>query len=149
MPTSDKIDAVKLSRPEALEALGRNKMMAHLINALKDNKDIGHYGRFTFASIARHFMEPEELARYLAKDEDEALEDAAALVHQVNDADYSPPGPAKIRKWNKEQEFPILPPEHQTSDDANVYQDLDFPSDVYDKINAYHREQASAEYDMA
>jgi hypothetical protein len=144
MPTSDKNTAEVMSRDDALEALGRNKMMRHLIDALDDEKDIGHYGRFTFASIARHFMHPDDLAKYLARDKDEALDDAKALVHQVNDADYSPPGPAKIRKWNEEQDFPILPPEHQTSDDANVYQDLDFPEDVYEKINAYHREQALA-----
>ncbi len=144
MPTDDKNTATTMSRDDALEALGRNKMMRHLIDALAEGQDIGHYGRFTFASIARHFMEPDDLAKYLAKDKDEALADAKALVHQVNDADYSPPGPSKIRKWDEEQPFAILPPEHQTSDDANVYQDLDFPDHVYEKINAYHREQAEA-----
>ena len=144
MPTSDKTDAEMMSRSDAIKALKKNHMMRHLAEALEGGEDIGHYGRFTFASIARHFMKPDDLAKYLAKDEDEAIEDARALVHQVNDADYSPPGPAKIRKWNEEQDFPILPPDHPTSDDANVYQDLDFPDHVYDKINAYHREQAEA-----
>ena len=137
-------DGTALSRDEALERLRKNHMMNHLADALEAGKDIGHYGRFTFASVARHFMAPKDLAEYLAQDKDEDLEEAMSLVHQVNDADYSPPGPAKIRKWNEEQDFPILPPDHDTSDDANVYQDLDFPEHVYDKINAYHREQAEA-----
>ena len=31
-------------------------MMAHLMDALEEVTDIGHYGRLTFAMSARHFM---------------------------------------------------------------------------------------------
>ena len=141
-------DGTALSRDEALERLRKNHMMNHLADALEAGKDIGHYGRFTFASVARHFMAPEELAKYLAQDKDEDLEEAMGLVHQVNDADYSPPGPAKIREWDASQPFKILPEDHPTTDDANVYQDLEFPDHVYDKIKSYHAEQAKADMDV-
>ena len=65
-------------------------------------------------------------------------------MHQVTDAGYSPPGPGKIRKWQQEQDFPILPEGHDATDDANLYQDLDFPPEVYEKIESYHRDQATA-----
>jgi hypothetical protein len=90
MPTETKIDAELMPREDALDALRRNNMMERLINALEEGEDIGHYGRFTFASIARHFMKPLDLAEFLAHDEDEALDEAKSLVHQVIDADYSP-----------------------------------------------------------
>ena len=135
----------KMTRSQALEALKKNHMMRHLAESLEDGKDIGHYGRLTFAMIARHFMRDEDLAKYLAQDKDEDLSEAKALVHQVESADYSPPGPQKIKKWDSEQDFPILPEDHPTTDDANVYQDLDFPPHVYDKISHYHEEQAEAE----
>lgn len=41
-------------------------MMAHLLDALEAGKDIGHYGRLTFAMIARHFLDEEALVRLLA-----------------------------------------------------------------------------------
>lgn len=138
-------ESLDLSREEALKRLRKNPMMRRLADALEDGQDIGHYGRFTFATVARHFMEPRELARYLAQDRDEDLEEAMSLVHQVNDADYNPPGPAKIRAWDREQSFQILPGDHRAGDDANVYQDLDLPDHVYEKIRDFHKEQAKAE----
>jgi hypothetical protein len=48
------------------EDLRDSPMMAHLLDALEEGTDIGHYGRLTFAMIARHFMDEDELVRLLA-----------------------------------------------------------------------------------
>ena len=40
----------------SLNLLRNNDMMARLLNALEAGKDIGHYGRFVFAMIARRFF---------------------------------------------------------------------------------------------
>ena len=95
--------------------------------------------------VARHFLDDGDLTKLLAKDKDFGDEQAAGLVNQVNEADYSPPGPAKIRKWQGEQDFPILPTDHDTADDANVYQDLTFPEHVYEKISEYHQDKATGD----
>ena len=141
----DKGSARNEPEKQGIDALRKNAAMNHLIEALEGGKDIGHYGRLTFAMIARHFMADEDLAELLAKDKDFSEAQAMGLVNQVNEADYSPPGPQKIRKWQSEQEFPILPEGHDTTDDANVYQDLTFPEHVYEKISHYHEEKAEAQ----
>ena len=51
----------------AVEALRKNDMMAHLMDALDRGEDIGHYGRLVFAMIARHFLSEDELVEYLQK----------------------------------------------------------------------------------
>lgn len=131
------------------DVLRKNPMMRHLLEALEDGEDVGHYGRLTFAMVARHFLDDETLVETLANDHDFDRDEALALVHQVKTADYSPPGPAKIRKWEQEQDFPIIPPDGDAVDDANVYQDLNFPDDVYEKIEAYHREKAEHDLNVA
>ena len=45
----------------AREELQKNGMMAHLLTALEERQDIGHYGRLVFAMVARHFMSESEL----------------------------------------------------------------------------------------
>jgi hypothetical protein len=132
-------------KTDKTKKLEKNPMMDHLLSALDDGKDIGHYGRLTFAIVGRHFMEPDDLASTLADDKDCSESEAKALVHQVMAADYSPPGPSKIRKWQSEQDFPLVPEGSDITDDANVYQDLTFPDEVYDKISAYHEEKAEAQ----
>ena len=134
----------QLPRKQALDALRKNHAMRHLIEAVEDGTDIGHYGRLTFAIVAHYFMKPDDLAKFLAQDKDESEAEAKGLVHQVIEAGYSPPGPRKIREWNEKQDFPILPPDHDSVDDANVYQDLDFPEAVYNKISSYHEHQAES-----
>lgn len=42
------------------ENLRDSALMAHLLDALEAGQDIGHYGRLTFAMVARHFMEEGE-----------------------------------------------------------------------------------------
>src|SRR3954453_13755316 len=83
-------------------------MMAHLLAGLEEGTDIGHYGRLTFAMIARHFLDEDELVRLLANQPDQDEEGARALVLQVKQRDYSPPRRERILEWQARQEFPII-----------------------------------------
>src|ERR671933_310351 len=74
-----------------VDDLRRSPMMSHLLDALERGEDIGHYGRLTFAMVARHFMDTEELVRLLARGGDSDERKAQALVKQVEDHDYNPP----------------------------------------------------------
>ena len=38
--------------------------MAHLLDALDEGKDIGHYGQLAFAIVARYFMSEDEVVTY-------------------------------------------------------------------------------------
>src|SRR5919199_2189445 len=121
--------------------LRRNRMMAHLMDALDQGKDIGHYGRLVFAMVARHFLSADELVGYLTKDQDCSEDDARALYLQVQGRDYSPPKREKILEWQKQQEFQIIP-DAEDPDEGNVYKDLQFPDDVYDHIQDYYEQKA-------
>jgi hypothetical protein len=119
-------------------------MMAHLMDALEDGKDIGHYGRLTFAMIARHFLEEEELVRLLGNQPGQDETKARALVLQVQGRDYNPPKRERILEWQAQQDFPICP----TPDDpnsCNVYSELQFPEGIYDSIGEFWEEQAEAQ----
>ena len=63
--------------------LRNSPMMAHLLDALDDGKDIGHYGRLVFTMVARHFMDEDELVKTLSQDKDFSEEQARGLVAQV------------------------------------------------------------------
>jgi hypothetical protein len=128
---------------EAIETLRRNGMMAHLLDALDDNKDIGHYGRFVFATVARHFLSEDDLLGLLARDEDFSEGEARRLVQDVNERDYSPPGRDKILEFQSKQDFSILP-DTDDPDAGNVYRDLEFPDRVYEHISEYREEQEAA-----
>src|SRR5436305_13881202 len=93
----------------AVDELRKNDMMAHLLDALDEGQDIGHYGRLVFAMVARHFMDEEELVGCLTKDRDFSEEDARALYLQVQGRDYNPPKRERILQWQSQQEFPICP----------------------------------------
>ena len=126
------------------ELLRRSPMMAHLLDALEDGKDIGHYGRLTFAMVARHFMDEERLVTLLSKQPDQDEEQTRAMLVQVQGRDYNPPRRERILEWQAQQEFPICP----TPDDpdaCNVYSDLTFPEEIYESINEYHQEKAAAQ----
>ena len=127
----------------AIEALRKSDMMAHLLDALDQGQDIGHYGRLVFAMVARHFMDEEELVTYLQKDRDFSEEQARALYLQVQGRDYNPPRRDKILQWQSEQEFPICP-NSEDPDACNVYRDLRFPDDVYEDIAEYREQKAEA-----
>src|SRR5919201_3480802 len=73
-----------------VDDLRRSPMMNPLLDALERGEDIGHYGRLTFAMVARHFMDSEEVVRLLAHGGDTDERKARALVKQVEDHDYNP-----------------------------------------------------------
>lgn len=128
----------------SLEDLTKNHMMAHLTDALNEGQDIGHYGRLVYAIVGRHFLEEDELASLLAQDSDFSEEGARDLVRQVQEADYSPPGRAKILEYMEKQDFPILP-NADDPDEGNVYRDLDFPQHVYDHIQEYRHQKTETD----
>lgn len=123
-----------------LDRLRQNRMMKRLIDALDDSTDIGHYGRLTFAMVAVYVMDAGDVTELLSNDHDFPREEAEVMVKQVKSKGYSPPTPEKIRAWDQQQDFQILPAEFDPADDANVYRDLDFPPEVYDGIREYHVE---------
>ncbi|CAN5568384.1 hypothetical protein BH24ACT20_BH24ACT20_15440 [soil metagenome] len=64
----------------SVEDLKQSPMMNHMLEALEKGEDIGHYGRLTFAMIARYFVENEELVGLLARDTDADEQEVRALV---------------------------------------------------------------------
>jgi DNA primase large subunit len=63
-----------------VDDLRQSEMMSHLLDALEKGEDIGHYGRLTFAMVAHHFLDNEELVEWLSKDSDTDEKEARALV---------------------------------------------------------------------
>ena len=131
------------------ESRGRSRdlrdspMMAHLMDALEKGSDIGHYGRLTFAMIARHFLKEDELVGLLSKQPEQDEQSAQALLRQVEGRDYNPPRRERILEWQEQQDFPICP----TPDDplsCNVYGELAFPEEIYESINEFYEEQAAS-----
>jgi hypothetical protein len=119
-------------------------MMAHLLDTLEAGTDIGHYGRLTFAMIARHFLDEDALVRLLANQPGQSEAEARALVLQVQEHDYSPPRRDRVLEWQARQDFPICP----TPDDpasCNVYRELRFPPDVYEHLNEFSLQRAESE----
>ena len=125
----------------AVEDLRKSEMMAHLLDALEQGQDIGHYGRLVFAMVARHFLSEQELIAYLRKDNDFSESEAKTMYQQVQGKDYNPPKRDRILEWQQHQDFPICP----TPDDpdaCNVYKDLQFPDDIYEQISEYYEQKA-------
>ncbi len=117
-------------------------MMAHLLDALEDGTDIGHYGRLVFAMVAHHFLAEDEMVRLLGSQPGHNDDEARALLRQVEAKDYNPPKRERILKWQARQDFPICPtPDDPTS--CNVYSELRFPDTIYDNITDFyvHQEQ--------
>ena len=124
--------------------LRASPMMAHLMDALEGGTDIGHYGRLVFAMVARHFIEEDELVGLLARQPEMDEQSARALVLQMKARDYNPPKRERILEWQSQQDFPICP----TPDDpnsCNVYQELQFPPEIYERIEEFWEERAEAE----
>jgi hypothetical protein len=122
----------------ALEDLKHEPMMAHLLESLQNGQDIGHYGRLVFIMVGRHFLPADELVEWLAKDPDCDQEKARGLVEQVEARGYNPPKRERILEWMEQQGFPICPdPADPTQ--CNVYRNLEFPNQVYGKIQEFYR----------
>ncbi|HCF25961.1 MAG TPA: hypothetical protein DEV81_01775 [Cyanobacteria bacterium UBA11049] len=122
----------------AIEELRKNDMMAHLLDALDQKKNIGHYGRLVFAMVARHFLSEDELIAYLTKDSDFNETEARSLYQQVQGKDYNPPKRDRVLQWQEQQDFPICP-NPDDPDACNVYKDLQFPDHVYEHISEYYQ----------
>src|SRR5919112_4475074 len=128
-----------------VEDLRQSPMMAHMLDALDNGEDIGHYGRLVFAMIGRHFVSNDELVELLTKDHDADEQEVRAMVQQVEEKGYSPPRREKILEWQKEQDFQICP-NPDDPDACNVYNELTFPDELYQDIQEYRaEEQAGSE----
>ena len=125
-----------------VEDLRKSEMMNHLLDALEEGKDIGHYGRLTFAMVAHHFLDEEELVEWLSKDSDTDESKARALVQQVEERGYNPPRRERVLEWQEQQEFPICP-NPDDPDSCNVYRELDFPEEVFEDIQGYREDKTS------
>ena len=125
----------------SLETLRQSPMMAHLIDSLERGEDIGHYGRLVMAMVGRHFLPEEELVQQLAKDKDCDESKARILVNQVSAKDYNPPKRERILEWMSQQDFPICE-QSEKPDGCNVYKNLEFPSEIYDKISSYYQNRS-------
>lgn len=127
----------------AVEDLRQSPMMAHMLDALDNGEDIGHYGRLVFVMIGRHFVDNDELVGLLAKDRDADEQEIRALVLQVGEKGYSPPRREKILQYQEQQEFPICP-NPDDPDACNPYQELQFPDAVYEAIQEYQEKRQSS-----
>lgn len=133
----------RATNDDGIAALRESPMMAHLLDALEEGTDIGHYGRLTFVMVARHFMDEDRLVKSLASQPGESEESARALVEQVQARDYNPPKRDQILEWQAQQDFPICPTPDEPGS-CNVYSDLRFPEGIYDNINEFWVEQSEA-----
>jgi hypothetical protein len=127
-----------------VEDLRQSPMMSHILEALDRREDIGHYGRLTFVMIARHFVDNEELVELLKRDHDAGEREIRAMVQQVEEKGYSPPRRERVLEWQKEQDFQICP-NPDDPDACNVYNELNFPDEVYESIQEYQEERQTAE----
>jgi hypothetical protein len=132
----------------ALEDLRRSPMMAHLLDALEQGEDIGHYGRLTFAMIADRFLDRDDVVAWLGKDRSCDESEAKALVQSVEARGYNPPSRSRILEWQRQQEFPICP----NPDDPNAcnpYRELALPEEIYEDIEEFREQQFDAEETVA
>ena len=126
-----------------VEDLRQSPMMAHMLDALDNGKDIGHYGRLVFAMIGRHFVSDDELVGLLTKDHDADEQEIRAMVQQVEDKGYSPPRREKILEFQNQQDFQICP-NPDDPDACNVYNELQFPDEVYESIQQYQEKRQTS-----
>jgi hypothetical protein len=126
-----------------VEDLHQSPMMAHMLDALDNGEDIGHYGRLVFAMIGRHFVSNDELVELLTKDHDADEQEIRAMVQQVQDKGYSPPRREKILEFQNQQDFEICP-NADDPDACNVYNELQFPDEVYESIQEYQEKRQTS-----
>ncbi len=124
----------------ALEELRQSPMMAHLMDSLDRGEDIGHYGRLVMIMVGRHFMSEDELVGQLMKDKDCDEEKARSLIAQVSARGYNPPKRERILDWMNQQNFPICE-DPENPDNCNVYKNLRFPQEIYEKISSYYQDK--------
>jgi len=123
--------------------LENDEMMKHLMSALEQGQDIGHYGRLVFIMGARPFLSEDELVEMLTKDKDCSEPKARSLVLQVAQRGYNPPRREKVLEWMKRQGFPICP-NPENPDSCNLYKSLEFPEEVYEHIGEYREQKTES-----
>lgn len=124
--------------------LRNSPTMARLLEALDEGTDIGRYGQFTFATVARHFMEEDEIVSLLAQQPDMDEEKARALLLHVTERNYNPPRRERILEQQAQQKFRIIP-DPENPDSGQLYRELNFPDTVYEDINDYYEQKVTAE----
>jgi DNA primase large subunit len=127
----------------SVEDLRQSPMMGHMLDALDNGEDIGHYGRLVFVMIARHFVGNDELVEVLTKDHDAEEQEIRALVQQVEQKGYSPPRREKILEYQSQQDFQICP-DPDDPDACNPYAELQFPDEVYESIQEYQEKRQTS-----
>ena len=143
--TAKKSQVVEHDDNERSRELQDSPMMAHLLEALQKGTDIGHYGRLTFAMVARHFLDEDEIVKLLSKQPDHNDQEARALLHQVKAHNDNPPKRERILEWQSQQDFAICPnPEDPNS--CNLYRELQFPDDVYEHIEEYYEHNTDSNH---
>jgi DNA primase large subunit len=126
-----------------LEDLKQSQMMNHMLEALENGEDIGHYGRLTFAMVGVYFANDDELVQVMTKDEDADEREVRAMVQQVREKGYNPPNRDKILEWQQKQDFQICP-NPDDPDACNVYSELNMPQEVLEDIQEYRAEEQVA-----
>jgi hypothetical protein len=127
----------------SVEDLRQSPMMSHMLDALDEGQDIGHYGRLVFAMVGRHFIGKDELVELLTKDHDADEGEIRAMVQQVEEKGYSPPRRERILEWQSQQDFQICP-NPDDPDACNVYNELQFPDEVYESIQEYQEKRQTS-----
>jgi hypothetical protein len=128
----------------SVEDLRQSPMMSHMLDALDEGRDIGHYGRLVFAMVGRHFVGNDELVELLTKDHDADEGEIRAMVQQVEEKGYSPPRRERVLEWQSQQDFQICP-DPDDPDACNVYNELQFPDEVYESIQEYQEKRQVAD----
>ncbi len=126
------------------QELRSSPMMAHLLDHLEAGEDIGHYGRLTFAIVARHFMDEDEIVARLAKQPGVEEKEARVMLLQVQERGYNPPKRERILQWQAQQDFPLCP-DAEDPNACNLYRELQFPEEIYDNIEEFWEERAREE----
>lgn len=122
----------------ATDELTKSSMMSHLLGALNRSESVGHYGRLVFTMVGRYFMDEQELVSILSRDPECDEDQARAMIRQVNARNYNPPHRDRIMEWMDRQEFPICP-DPQDPRACNVYRDLKFPSELYERLEQFYQ----------
>jgi DNA primase large subunit len=127
----------------SVEDLKQSQMMNHILEALENGEDIGHYGRLTFAMVGVYFANDDELVQVMTQDHDAEEREIRAMVQQVREKGYNPPNRDKILEWQQKQDFQICP-NPDDPDACNVYSELDIPQGVLEDIQEYRAEEQVA-----
>jgi DNA primase large subunit len=127
----------------SVEDLKQSQMMNHILEALENGEDIGHYGRLTFAMVGVYFANDDELVQVMTRDHDAEEREIRAMVQQVREKGYNPPNRDKILEWQQKQDFQICP-NPDDPDACNVYSELDIPQGVLEDIQEYRAEEQVA-----